>query len=56
MTKAITSMYGPIIWLANSRCVPTWYEGCKPVRGGGRGAPPPPAGTAAPAPCKANGK
>jgi hypothetical protein len=57
MTKAITSMYGPIIWLANSTFVPTWYENCKPVRGqGGRGATPPPAGTPVPAPCKANGK
>lgn len=57
MTKAITSMYQPILWLANSTFVPTWYENCKPVRGqGGRGATPPPAGTPAPAPCKANGK
>ncbi len=54
MTKAITSMYGPIIWLANSNFVPTWYEGCRPAPGG-RGAAPP-AGTPAPAPCKANGK
>lgn len=56
MTKAITSMYGPIIWLSNSTFVPTWYENCRPVRGGGRGAPPPAAGATPPAPCKANGK
>ena len=56
MTKSIASMYAPIVWLANSTFVPTWYENCRPVRGqGGRGATPP-AGTPAPAPCKANGK
>ena len=60
MTKSITSMYAPVVWLANSAFVPTWYENCRPIRGqGGRGgaaaaaqpgAPPPPP------PCHANGK
>ena len=60
MTASIQSMYAPVVWLANSTFVPTWYENCRPVRGqGGRGgaaaaaapgAPPPPP------PCKANGK
>lgn len=58
MTKSIASMYAPIVWLSTSTFVPTWYENCRPVRGGGRGAPPPaPTATQAPAaPCKANGK
>jgi hypothetical protein len=54
MTMAIQSMYAPVVWLANSKFVPTWYEGCRPAAGG-RGAAPP-AGAAAPVPCKANGK
>lgn len=60
MTASIRSMYAPIVWLSNSTFVPAWYENCRPVRGAGRGAPPPAAsatqGAAAPAPCKANGK
>lgn len=59
MTKSIQSMYAPVVWLANSTFVPTWYENCRPVRGqggrGGRGAAAAPGATPAPE-CKANGK
>jgi hypothetical protein len=54
MTMAIQSMHAPVVWLANSTFVPTWYENCRPSRRAapqpGMPAPPPPP------PCKANGK
>lgn len=57
MTKSIASMYAPIVWLANSTFVPTWYENCRPVRGaGGRGGAAAAPGTPAPPACHANGK
>lgn len=53
MTKSITSMFAPVVWLANAPFVPTWYENCRPIRGqGGRGG----AAAPQPPPCHANGK
>jgi len=52
MTKAIASMFAPVMWLSNSTFVPTWYENCQPLPRPAPGAPAPPP----PPPCKANGK